>query len=367
MRRIVLALLLVIAGCGAKTGLLIRHYDGGPDAPVDAFMPPDAGLDAPLSCIPGHYTLVRGTAEVMFVIDRSGSMAFNLDGSMLPPRRWDVLQGALTATLPPYQSTLAMGAYAYPRRFDGSVARSCDITRAIDVESALDNATGVLTILTETDPWGATPTAASIELVGAALLPRQSLDHSATIVLSTDGGPNCNPALDVRMCQCTGRDPMGMTSCFGMPTNCLDDLRARDNIAALAAQGIPTFVIGLDADAEDPERMALEEMALAGGRPNTSPGQPAYYSARRPDQVAAAFDTIERSIVRCTLRSPSRPDDPDAIAITLEGAAIARDRSHLDGWDWSDMDFARITFFGAACDRVASSTDDPEVTVGCSP
>jgi hypothetical protein len=365
MRRALAIGLALIAGCGAKTGLLVP--DVGTDAGPDAFAPPDAFVppDAPLTCVPGHYTLVRGSAEVMFVIDRSGSMAFNLDGSMVPPRRWDVLRDALTTTLPPFESTLAMGAYAFPRRFDGSIARSCDITRTIDVESALFNAGGVLTILNETDPWGATPTAASIELVGATLAPRQTLDHSATIVLSTDGGPNCNSMLDVRTCQCTALDPMGEPSCFGMPTNCLDDARARDTIAALAAQGIPTFVIGLDADAEAPERMALQDMALAGGRPNTTPGQPAYYSARRPEQVATAFDTIERSIVRCTLRSPSRPDDPDAIAITLDGAPIDRDRAHMNGWDWSDMDFARITFFGAACDAVAASTADPEVTVAC--
>ena len=370
-----LTILLALAGCGAKTGLRIPTFDAAPDVIVDAgsdtLDAPDArdafSADAPdaLTCVPGHFTLVRGTAKVMFVLNRSGSMTFNLDGTTNPPRRWDVLDSALASTLPPYEDTLAMGAYAFPRRFDGSVARSCQVTPAVDVAPALHNASGVLSILTTTDPWGATPTAAAMAFIGATLVPRVTLDHSATIVLSTDGGPNCNGALDVRSCQCTSVDPMGQPSCFGMPTNCLDDVRATMDIASLAAQGVATFVIGLDGDAEPAERMALAEMALAGGRPNTRPGQPAYYSARDPAQVAAAFDTIERSIVRCTLRSPSRPDDPNAISVSIDGVTIPRDRAHADGWDWTGTSFARITFFGTACEQVAASTNDPEVTVAC--
>ena len=360
-----------IAGCGAKTGLLIRTYDGGMDAiaiPDGATDAPDTSPDAaPLTCVPGHFTLVRGTTEVMFVIDRSGSMALNLDGSMDPPRRWDVLHDALAVTLPPFESSIEMGAYAFPRRFDGSMARSCDVTRTIDVATAPRNANGVLSILTTTDPWGATPTAAAIMQAGSVLAPRASLDHSVAIVLSTDGGPNCNVALDVTTCECTFVDPMGHQTCNGVPSNCLDDVRATSAVAALAAQGIATFVIGLDGDSEIAERRALQEMALAGGRPNTRAGEPAYYSARRPEQVALALDTIERSIARCTLRSPSRPDDPNAITVSLEGIEIPRDATHADGWDWTDMSFAQMAFFGPACERVAGATDDPEVTVSCPP
>jgi hypothetical protein len=359
---------LLLAACGAKTGLRIDHFDSSVDAPIDAGLDaPDAidAPDAPLSCVPGHFTLVRGSVEVMFVIDRSGSMALNLDGTMSPPRRWDVLHDALAATLPPYESSLQMGAYAFPRRFDGSFARSCQITPAIDVAPGLGNAAAVLNILATTDPWGATPTASALEFAGSTMLSRLSLDHSATIVLSTDGGPNCNVMLDVATCTCTSVDPMGQPSCFGMPTNCLDDVRSTQTVATLASQGIPTFVIGLDADAEPAERMALDEMARAGGRPNTQPGQFAYYSARQPDQVRAAFDTIERSITRCTLRSPSRPDDPNAITVSLDGSTIPRDATHANGWDWTDTTFGRIAFFGAACDAVAASTSDPEVMVGC--
>jgi hypothetical protein len=201
--------------------------------------------------------------------------------------------------------------------------------------------------------------------VGSVLGPRASPDHSVALVVATDGGPNCNAALDVTTCECTFVDPSGGTSCLGLPSNCLDDVRATAAVTALADRGIATFVIGLDADAEIAERRALEEMARAGGRPNVAPGEPAYYSARRPEQVTTALETIERSLTRCTLRSPSRPDDPNAISVSLDGAVIARDGSHVNGWDWADASFAQMAFFGAACERVAGSSSDPEVTVAC--
>ncbi len=377
LRPCVLGASIALAACGAKTGLRIPTFDGG----MDAARIPDVGIDAPdapdahdafspdvpdtLTCITGRFPLLRGTTEVMFVIDRSGSMASNLDGSSTPPRRWDVLHDALAMTLPPFQDTLAMGAFAYPRRFDGSVVRSCQLTRVIDSDTALNNADGVLSVLTMSDPWGATPTSDAIDFAGSTLLPRVTIDHSVTIVLSTDGGPNCNVGLDPDTCECTSLGPMGMPTCNGMPTECLDDVRTTSTIAGLAARGIATFVIGLDGDAEPAEVRALGEMARAGGRPNTRAGEPAYYSARQPAQVQAAIETIERSITRCTLRSPSRPDDPNAVTVTLDGMPIARDTTHMDGWDWTDLDFGHVAFFGPACDTVAASTSDPEMLVGC--
>jgi hypothetical protein len=365
--------LALAAGCGAKTGLRIPDaspLDAGamdafdapdtPDSP-DAFVPPDA----PLACMPGRFTLLRGSVEVLFVLDRSGSMGSNLDGSTAPPRRWDVLHDTLATTLPRYDDVLEVGGYAFPRRFDGTVTRSCALGGAIDVPPALHNSAAVLQILTTSDPWGATPTASALSFAGDALASHVTVDHAVALVLATDGGPNCNASLDVTTCTCTATGTGGTPDCFGMPTNCLDDVRAAMTIADLAGRGVPTFVVGLDADAEVAERMALESMARAGGRPNTTPGEPAYYSARRPDQVQSAFDTITRSITRCTLRSPSLPDDPNAVTVTLDGAGIPRDTAHMDGWDWTDASLAQMSFFGAACDRVAASTSDPVVEVPC--
>ena len=122
-----------------------------PDAP-DAFTAPDA----PLGCVPGHYTLVRGITEVVFVIDRSGSMAFNLDGSMLPPRRWDVLRSALDVSL----SDRAAGVI-YVSMTEGR-AKTVNLRR--DPRAALE--------VTSADGWAWATAEGAVTLTGPGTDPR---------------------------------------------------------------------------------------------------------------------------------------------------------------------------------------------------
>jgi hypothetical protein len=351
--QLVVALALSCAmGCGARTGLLVD------DAPVDASVrdATTAPADAPdvpdgmVTCIPGTFPLERFSIDLMLVIDRSSSMAYNIDGtSHKPPRKWDDLDNALTAALPGIQSTVNIGAYAFPERFQGTFDHPCRIDTTIDVLPGLNQAGDVLALFTNTDPYGNTPTDAAIQLVGDTLVPRISRTHTEVMVLATDGGPNCNGALDPTTCSCVDPD---LTTCIA--DECLDDVSTATTIASYAARGVPTYVIGLDSATQPDERMALSEMARAGGRPNTTPGQPAYYSAKQLDEVNAAFASITRSIAQCTLATPSRPSDPGAIEVQIGGATVPHDPTHTNGWDWNDPSFGQIALFGPACDRLAN-------------
>jgi hypothetical protein len=351
--RVVLALALSCpVGCGARTGLLVG------DASVDASIPdasPDvadvpAAPDGMVSCISGQFTLERFSVDLMLVIDRSSSMADNIDGtSQKAPRKWDDLHDALAATLPGIQGIVDVGAYAYPERFQGSVGHLCSIGTAIDVFPALNHAGDVLALFTNTDPWGGTPTDAAIQLVGDLLVPRVSRTHAAVMVLATDGGPNCNGALDPMTCSCVDRS---LPACIA--DECLDDGRTATTIASYAARGVPTYVIGLDSATLPNERAALSELARAGGRPNTTRGQTAYYSAQHVDEVNAAFASITRSIAQCTLATPSRPSDPGAIELRIDGVTVPRDSTHSNGWDWNDPSFGQIALFGPSCDRLSN-------------
>ena len=62
------ALLALAVGCGAKTGLLVPDATATVDAGDDAFERFEA-------CVPGRFRMVRREARMVFVIDRSGSMA----------------------------------------------------------------------------------------------------------------------------------------------------------------------------------------------------------------------------------------------------------------------------------------------------
>jgi hypothetical protein len=99
-----------MASCGSRTGLFGGDAFGGPDGSFPETTPfPDGPTDGPIKCIPGRFTFELATAQLMFVIDRSGSMAFSLDGQRpdgmgnLPPgimSRWDTLRDGLFQTDP---------------------------------------------------------------------------------------------------------------------------------------------------------------------------------------------------------------------------------------------------------------------------
>ena len=182
--------------------------------------------------------------------------------------------------------------------------------------------------------------------------------HTEVMVLATDGGPDCNETLDPMTCLCVDRS---VPACVA--DQCLDDGRTATTIASYAARGVPTYVIGLDSATLPDERTALAEMARAGGRPNTATGQPAYYSAQHADEVNAAFASITRSIAQCALATPSRPSDPGAIEVQIDGVTVPMDPTHTNGWDWSDPSFGQIALFGPTCDRLADPMASPVAIV----
>src|SRR5687767_9707374 len=75
-----------VASCGSRTGLFADLGDDGglPDGTL-----PDGAPDGAVPCIPGRFTFELATAHIMFVIDRSSSMAFPLDGrDNQPTNQW---------------------------------------------------------------------------------------------------------------------------------------------------------------------------------------------------------------------------------------------------------------------------------------
>lgn len=350
----ILATLALCLGCGTKSPLRV------PEAVPDAM---DAQHDA--QCIPGRFVLERRQASVLFVIDRSRSMRFSLDGQEEVPReawRWTALRNALASALPPFEHSLMMGALFFPDEQGGS---TCSILRTagIDIHPDLRNTDAILAVLDRTEPWGGTPTYEALRRAHTYLLSRMDRTRSAHIVLATDGAPNCNPDLPSMNCVCTFRPDPTDPRCPSH--NCLDDVRTIAAIATIARSGTPVYVIGIDDPSQPDLNQVLHRMAIAGGRPNTEPGQPAYYSVRSTDALVRAFTSIQRSITQCTFVTPSRPDNPDDIRIEVNGIPIPRDETHRNGWDWTDQTFGELAFFGPACDQI-SDTTAVVAQVGCS-
>ncbi|MBK8692081.1 MAG: VWA domain-containing protein [Deltaproteobacteria bacterium] len=351
------ALSTALLSCGAKTGLLV-------DASVDVVRVdrPDAPpVDA---CTPQVVDATPSSVELLLLADRSTSMERDLLGGSGSPRRWDVLRDALAATLPRYQDRIAMGLQFFPGIGGTGI---CAVGAIPDLNPGLSQALPVLTRFGRTEPNGRTPTWLGVQSAGRYLLGRAAPRRFRAILLATDGAPNCNGALDGARCTCTALGGTGQQQCEDDPSLCLDDDRTVSEVARLAAQGVPTYVVGIDGDNQPELITVLSQLAVAGGRPNPATATRPYYSVRRPADLLSAFDQIQRQVSRCVFGVPSAVPSSATVSVTLADVAIARDPERQNGWDWTDAERTTLTLFGAACDRASAGETSVRLRLGCDP
>jgi von Willebrand factor type A domain len=330
-----------VVSCGARTELFAP--DGEGEGAVDASF--DAPLDSAVGCTPGAVTLSAAEPEVMFVLDRSGSMKTAFSGNQ---SRWQVLTSALAATLPPVDGTMAIGALLFP---SGSSMNDCSLPGTASLTPALDHVQPLLAILESTSPGGSTPTASAIDVASALMLEVRAATTARALVLATDGAPNCNPALDVSTCTCaTGGN------CQRDPDQCLDDTRTVAQIATVAAQGIPTYVIGIANAGDGVFSSVLDAMAVAGGRPLTG-GSTSYYPALSQSDLETAISTIRDQVGACTYLTTSVPSASGSITLTFNGQTLPYDPSGASGWSWSSKSNGEILLLGSTCATVAGSSN----------
>jgi hypothetical protein len=317
---------------------------------------PDA-MDVPDVCIPQVVTLGGGHAEVLFVLDRSGSMRWTLSGepSTDMPSRWSILTSALQTTLPRYDALIDMGLLTYPS--GEAPDRLCSVVSVPTVVPAPSNARNILSMLRAQVPSGYTPTAAALLVAQRHFESAPAGTNVRAVVLATDGAPNCNPTLPGDRCLCTSQpglrpDPACLTS----PQLCLDDTRSTDTIRALARSGINTWVIGIDGESDPVLSATLTAMARAGERPNPVDPMRAYYSVLRPTDLSQAFDRIQSTIVACTLPVTAGMRTSDNITLLLNGRPVMRDTTRSNGWDWANAARDAIILSGETC-TVALTTN----------
>jgi hypothetical protein len=359
---------LVMCGCGAKTGLLI------PDADLPEDAGRDAGIDAGM-CEPQTIPLVRRGAQLMFVIDRSNSMAETFDGDDMPrlgESRWELVGVALRDALSDADELFEIGAKFYPRWSEADPpdpVAACAVDEGIDLAPARSNVDSLLWVFSSTGPEGGTPTAMALSEVRDFFSLRPPT-IPRFVILATDGGPNCNPDTGVHhsVCQCTGDPPDCTSDATWGPFNCIDDTRTVRVIRDLHdGMEIPVYVIGI----LDPTRPdladVLDEMAIAGGRPRDEIGGRRFYDVRDPEGLRGAIDTITDSISRCVFSLGRVPLPSEVVSLSVDGVTIARDASRVDGWDFTTEDRAELTLFGSACARATSTDGDVVATIECRP
>lgn len=348
----------VMSSCGARTGLLV---DGSVDR-LEATV--DVPRDVPVVdvCVPSRVLARPSSVELLLVADRSTSMERDLLGGAGVPRRWEVLIGALDATLPRYESRIAMGLQFFP---GVAVTGICAVAPTPDLNPALSQASAVLRRFAATSPNGRTPTWLGVQSAGRYLQGRAAEGRFRALLLATDGAPNCNGALDGARCECTALGGTGQQQCEDDPSLCLDDARTVQALRDLAAGGVPTYVVGIDGDGQPELIASLSRLAVAGGRANPATSARPYYSVRRPEDLTSAFEQIQRQVTRCVFGVGRSIAASATVSVSRGATPIARDPSRQDGWDWTDADRSTLTIFGATCDRVSMSATGVQIEVAC--
>ena len=340
--------------CGARTGLRV-------DASVDRL---DVAPDVPPldACVPRVAVATPSSVEVLLLADRSTSMERDLIGGSGTPRRWDVLRDALAATLPRYQDRIAMGLQFFPGIGGTGI---CAVGAIPDLNPGLSQALPVLTRFGRTEPNGRTPTWLGVQSAGRYLLGRAAPRRFRAILLATDGAPNCNGALDGARCTCTALGGTGQQQCEDDPSLCLDDDRTVSEVSRLAAQGVPTYVVGIDGDNQPELITVLSQLAVAGGRPNPASSARPYYSVRRPEDLTSAFEQIQRQVSRCVFSVTPGVAAGATVSVTLDGRPIARDPMRQGGWDWADAERTTLALAGEACDRASAAAVTVRIAIAC--
>jgi hypothetical protein len=341
-----LVALLIAQGTGC--GRIPPLYDAAVLPPRDSAMPMDGRRDSSpaipdVSCSGVVFsTATREPADVLLVLDRSGSMNYSIDKEcscdpLSNPNvvcadtsncttRWSSLVTALASTL---SSTPLL--HWGLKLFSSPGADSCQVTSGVEIPIAADTIAAIQARMTATTPAGDTPTEAAIT-AAATYLKSQTDTNSKMLLLATDGKPNCG----------------------GSPPSVYEDdvTGTAEAITAAADAGFLVYVIGIGMSTSATNLDAFAQAGRTGK----------HYPAQSSDELTQALVSISKG-ASCTFALTATPPDPNQVAVYLDKNMVPQDPSN--GWSFG-ANPQIVLFHGTFCDRVLSElSDSVQVLFSC--
>ncbi len=312
-------------------------------------------------------------ANILFVIDRSGSMNCNPPPTQTSsacelnpvtkdpskPSKWQVVAKALKDAIAKMPATTSVGIAYF------SVDDKCGVATTPAVPLALVNAAQLDAIGKSVDgvtPKGATPIVGGLTLGYKHMYEDVMLSGNKFVVLLTDGAETCAPQLQ--------------------------DKLVNETVPLAASVKIRTFVIG--APGSEPARSLLSRIAFAGGTasdpqckhdPAPADVGDCHFDMTDPNldfatELNKALNKISGTALTCEFDVPSsvgKDVDYDKVNVTFTpGMGMDVDFlqdnqacSKADGWQYN-ANKTKIILCGPACDKVKA---DPQgkitIKLGC--
>lgn len=311
-----------------------------------------------------HNPDVVSDGRIVFVVDRSGSMGLAFGATS----KWDVLKSVVASVTAALAETVTYGLFVYPSPANDGEAANC--SAGVERQATGGAAADINGALAAVNPAGGTSTAATMRALLPVVTQLRADGRPLAVVLATDGAPNCNldqnrpgvsncssdtGGFDTCVCACTSIDPT-QTDEHCSPFNCLDDAASSSAVAALAALGVQTHVIGIPDTSVSPtllERFtsSLNAMAIAGGAPLA--GTTRFHQATNEASLRTSLEAVTRRIVACQITVPVVLDGATNIELRLGTQPVPRDVTRRNGWDQTGP--SSLQLFGIACDAATST------------
>jgi hypothetical protein len=307
---------------------------------------PDAGDVMNGECAQQDFNLSRRPAQILILLDRSGSMKEKPSGSdNSDETKWSLVVPGVNEVVTATDASVSWGLKVFPEG-EGSECIAASVTSAIPVPIAPANAAAVTAQITGTTPEGnGTPTGDAIK---AAVTYLKSLTdpNPKFILLATDGEPSC-----------AGTSEGGTNA----------RRYAVEAVAEAAAAGIKTVVVGV-ATTKSSATQALNDLAVAGqmAREDADPLATKYYLAGTKDELVRALQQITGQVSSCIFDLTSVPPDPSNIAVKVDGMKAPKDTTHTNGWDYTGTNNLQVEVYGAWCDQIKGATANTvNFVLGC--
>jgi hypothetical protein len=366
--------------CGQEKREPPPSYTDRPPAQEDAggrVMVDAGGVACTEFCGEKFLEEVTTPKNLYFVIDRSGSVGAEMDGSRLT--RYQTARAVLADLLRTIGHRVSYGAAAFPTTANpndcspGGQVFPATLGHLPPCEGGDDQVlSDFLERLGTLAPLGGTPTAATLDALGETL---RGLEGETTVVLVTDGAPNCDVTASCDADECTlsieGINVNGLacdanTNCCdpdvlgdGIEAYCVDADDTEAAVSELFDAGIRTYVVGMPG--AEAYASLLGRLAVAGG--TARDGVVSYYPAADTAELRQVLYDIGTGVaIKCSIELDQPPDDPGLVNVYFDGEVIAADPD--DGWSWGGE--TTIVVSGEACELLKSgSVLDARAVFGC--